>query len=233
MTSVNLLFMKGWARCRENLLANLLAGIVLWIMGGLIIAAFHWYPDFNAVLVEVGVTKAEWGYGYSCLSTAFFGGLVPYCLLFLQGKIPSGGKLAWLAFFLIFWGVKGMEVDAFYRLQGYLFGYSADFLTILSKVLVDQFVYCIFWSAPCTALFYGWKRAGFTLWKDRSWLSLGYILEESAFLLVSTWVIWIPSVSIIYAMPKDLQIPLFNLTLCFFVLVISLLEKPDGKKVAG
>ena len=159
-------------RCRENLFANLLTGIVLWVMGGLIIAAFYWYPDFNAVLVEVGVTKAEWGYGYSCLSTAFFGGLVPYCLLLLQGKIPSGRKLAWLAFFLIFWGVKGMEVDAFYRLQGYFFGYLANFQTILSKVLVDQFVYCIFWSAPCTALFYGWKRAGFTLGR----IVLGYRL---------------------------------------------------------
>ena len=139
-----LLLKQGWVRCCENLLANLLAGIVLWVMGGLIIAAFYWYPDFNAVLVEVGVTKAEWGFWYSCLSTAFFGGLVPYCLLLLQGKIPSGRKLTWLAFFLIFWGVKGMEVDAFYRLQGYFFGYSANFQTILSKVLVDQFVYCIF-----------------------------------------------------------------------------------------
>jgi hypothetical protein len=233
MASVIFLFKQGWLRCRENLLANFLTGLVLWAIGGLIIAAFHWYPAFNGVLVEVGVKKAEWGYGYSCLFTAFFGGLVPYCLLFLRGKIPRGRKLSWLAFFLIFWGVKGMEVDAFYRLQGYLFGYSVDFQTIFSKVLVDQFVYCIFWSAPCTAFFYGLKRADFTLGKGRSWLSFGYILGESAFLLVSTWVIWIPSVSIIYAMPKDLQIPLFNLTLCFFVLVISFLEKTNGEEVAG
>ena len=34
-------------------------------------------------------------------------------------------------------------------------------------------------------------------------------------------------------MPKDLQIPLFNLTLCFFVLVISFLEKRGGEEVAG
>ena len=105
MASVILLFKQGWTRCRENLLANLLTGIVLWVMGVGIIVAFHWHPAFNAVLVEVGVKKAEWGYGYSCLSTAFFGGLIPYCLLFLQGKIRNGRKLVWLAFFLIFWGV--------------------------------------------------------------------------------------------------------------------------------
>jgi hypothetical protein len=90
---------------------------------------------------------------------------------------------------------------------------------------VDQFVYCIFWSAPFTALFYGWKKAGFKFVADPPWLSARFIFEESIFLLFSTWIIWIPSVSIIYAMPENLQIPLFNITLCFFVLVISVLEK--------
>ena len=196
-------------------------------------SGFSLVSSLQCLFGRTGSKEGRMGVWVFLSVDCFFGGLVPYCLLFLQGKIPSGRKLAWLTFFLIFWGVKGMEVDAFYRLQGYFFGYSANVQTILSKVLVDQFVYCIFWSAPCTALFYGWKRAGFTLGKDRYWLSLGYILEESAFLLVSTWIIWIPSVSIIYAMPKDLQIPLFNLTLCFFVLVISFIEKRDGKGVAG
>jgi len=118
-------------------------------------------------------------------------------------------------------------VDAFYRLQGYLFGYESTFRTILTKVLVDQFVYCIFWSAPFTALFYGWKKAGFKFDADPSWLSARFICEESIFLLISTWIIWIPSVSIIYAMPENLQIPLFNITLCFFVLVISVLQTPN------
>ena len=112
-------------------------------MGGLIIAAFHWFPAFNAFLVELGVKKAEWGYGYSCLSTAFLGDLFLIACFFYKAN-SQREKAGLLTFFLIFWGVKGMEVDAFYRLQGYFFGYSANVQTILSKVLVDQFVYCIF-----------------------------------------------------------------------------------------
>ena len=150
---------------------------------------------------------------------------MPYAFLYFRGMVPVASKISWLSFFVFYWGIKGMEVDVFYRLQGYLFGYEATFGTILTKVLVDQFVYCIFWSAPFTALFYGWKKAGFKFVTDPPWLRVRFICEESIFLLISTWIIWIPSVSIIYAMPENLQIPLFNITLCFFVLVISVFEK--------
>ena len=215
----------AWFRCRQSLRTNLITGVVLWSFGLLIILSYHWSPGFSRMLGNLGSLKKEWSYLYSCISTAFFGGLVPYLFLYYRGMLPVGCKLSWLLFFLMYWGIKGMEVDAFYRLQGYLFGYESTFITILTKVLVDQFVYCIFWSAPFTALFYGWKKAGFKFVKDPRWLSVRFICEESIFLLISTWIIWIPSVSIIYAMPENLQIPLFNITLCFFVLVISVLEK--------
>jgi hypothetical protein len=39
-----------------------------------------------------------------------------------------------------------MEVDAFYRLQGVIFGNGTDFLTIFAKVVVDQFVYNPVWA---------------------------------------------------------------------------------------
>ena len=54
-----------------------------------------------------------------------------------------------------------MEVDAFYRLQGFLFGQSNSFEVIFAKVFTDQFIYCVIWAAPTTAIFYGWKNANF------------------------------------------------------------------------
>lgn len=217
----------AWLRCRQSFRANLITGAVLWSFGLVIIWSYHWSPGFSLLLGNLGSLKKEWGYLYSFISTAFFGGLVPYLLLFFQGMVPVGMKRSWCIFFILYWGFKGMEVDAFYRLQGYLFGYEATFGTILTKVLVDQFVYCIFWSAPFTAVFYGWKKAGFKFVTNPPWLSVQFICEESIFLLISTWIIWTPAVSIVYAMPENLQIPLFNITLCFFVLVISVLQSPN------
>jgi hypothetical protein len=53
--------------------------------------------------------------------------------------------------------------------------------------------------------------------------------------LLGIWVVWIPATSIIYSLPLPLQIPLFNLVLCFYVLTVSALtlrnhlsSTPDG-----
>ena len=124
-----------------------------------------------------------------------------------------------------------MEVDAFYRLQSFFFGASPEFKVVIYKVLVDQFVYCVIWSA-FNRNFYGWKDADFK-WTDVVvFQKFGVMLDEILFLLFSTWIILIPAVTIVYSMPNNLQIPLFNLTLCFFVLVITLSEK-SGEKLAG
>jgi hypothetical protein len=43
--------------------------------------------------------------------------------------------------------------------------------------------------------------------------------------VLSNWLVWIPAVSVVYAMPAELQIPLFNLVLCFWVLLLAVLNK--------
>lgn len=51
-----------------------------------------------------------------------------------------------LAFYIFFWIYKGIEVDAFYTLQGIMFGNEATAKCIIPKVIVDQFVYNPPWS---------------------------------------------------------------------------------------
>ena len=52
---------------------------------------------------------------------------------------------------------------------------------------------------------------------------------EVARLLLSTWLVWIPATAIIYSLPSALQVPLFSLTLCFFVLLVSVFSADQGK----
>ncbi|MEK9772145.1 MAG: hypothetical protein VW576_01140 [Opitutae bacterium] len=225
------MFKQAWDRCRSNLKANLITGVCIWVVGGVLIFFYYKVEYFASWLDQFGKLKKDTGFLYSALSTSLFGGLIPYLALLFRKSIPKTKRWAWLVFFVLFWGVKGMEVDAFYRIQGYLFGQDNSWEVIFSKVCTDQFIYCVFWSAPITAIFYGWKNADF-LWSEvKEIRDLRCLVRESAFLLFSTWIIWIPAVAIIYAMPTDLQIPCFNLTLCFFVLVISYLEPHE--EVAG
>lgn len=44
---------------------------------------------------------------------------------------------------------------------------------------------------------------------------------------ISNWLIWIPAVSVIYMMPVDLQLPLFNIVLLFFGLLVAVLSKNE------
>jgi hypothetical protein len=53
-----------------------------------------------------------------------------------SGPSPRGE----FAFQVVFWFLKGMEVDAFYRLQGWMWGNDSQFSTIVCKVAFDQFV---------------------------------------------------------------------------------------------
>ena len=217
--------LKAWRRCQINLRANLVAGLVIWSLGAGIFWGYENSKAFERFLNHTAELKNQYGYLYSAISTSLFGGVLPFLLLLLRQGIMRNRIVSWFLFFSIFWAIKGIEVDAFYRLQSYFLGNSSNWKTVSAKVFIDQFIYCVFWSAPLTALFYGWKDSDFCWAKVRVLKDVGVLVDESLFLLVSTWIIWIPAVSIIYSMPANLQIPLFNLTLCFFVLVITISGK--------
>jgi hypothetical protein len=72
-----------------------------------------------------------------------------------------------------------------------------------------------------------WQDQGFNWLKTRRQLTLPILTIKIATTVVTNWLIWIPSVILIYMMPLSLQIPLFNLVLCFFVLVLSAVQKDE------
>ena len=204
---------KAWIRCLCSLRTNLLAGLIIWSIGILVYFLYSNSAIFRDYLNQVAGLKKEFGYFYSAISTGLFGGVIPFLALLIKGKIPPNRISHWFCFFLFFWAFKGVEVDAFYRLQSFWFGETSEFKVVICKVLVDQFIYCVIWSAPVTAILYGWKDAKFKCSDIVVIRDLGEMMEETLFLLFSTWMIWIPAVAIIYSMPENLQIPLFNLTL--------------------
>jgi len=224
------LVVNAWGRCRQNLRINLIAGLVIWLVGVSVCYAYWNIEEAKSFFFRIAEAKKEYGYLYSACATAVFGGVIPFLFLLCTAQIERTRILKTFFFFLFFWAYKGVEVDAFYRLQTLLVGGQSSFWTVFTKVVIDQFVYCIIWSAPLTAIFYGWKDAHFS-WKQVEVLKKKErMIGECFFLLISTWIIWTPAVSIVYSMPSDLQIPLFNLTLCFFVLVITVSK---ARRVAG
>lgn len=212
-------------QCLSSIKENLLPGLALQAVACLVVGAYYLLPDTRWVFDWIAYVKIEYGYLYSAITTAFFGGLVPFLYLLAVGKVSRGD--VWLVgvFFVLVWGWKGIEVDFLYRMQALMFGADTGTWTVVKKVAFDQFVFCPIWSAPVTALLYRWKDCGFSWRRFRGELDREFFELEVLGVLVAIWVVWIPGTAFIYSMPSALQLPLFQLVLCFFVLLVSVLGR--------
>jgi hypothetical protein len=204
---------------------NLAPALALQCFALVLVVAYYMSPSVGAWLNGVGELKAAHGFAFSVPSTALFGGLVPFFVLWARGAVPRERAAFELLFYLAFWCWKGAEVDAFYRAEAWYFGATTEPLVIAKKVFVDQFLYNPLWAAPTQTLCFLWKDVGFSSSALRAQLSWPRFLRQCAVVLVSTWVVWVPAVSIIYALPSSLQLPLFNLVLCFWCLLLTFVSR--------
>jgi hypothetical protein len=216
---------SGFAAVRRNVLP----GLALQVFALALVLTYYLSPDARPTFELVASWKLRFGLGYSALATALFGGLIPYLYLLGSGQVPPGQRRAQLLFYVLFWAYRGVEVDVFYRLQAFLFGDQASLSVVLPKVLVDQLIYSIVIAAPGQVVFFLWKERGFSLTATRPDLNLSYLVSAEARVVFSQWMVWIPAVSIIYSLPSALQIPLFNLVVCFWVLLLTFVSKHGGQ----
>lgn len=218
-------------RCLAGVRANLVPGLFLQAIACVVVGVYYLIPEARGAYDWIGEVKVRYGYGYSMVTTGIFGGLLPFAYLAFFGKVSRSEFWAVGLFFLGAWSWKGIEIDILYRGQAVMFGEGTEVATVVKKVLFDQFVFCPLWSAPVTALLYRWKDCGFSWRRFKRELDREFFLLEIPAVLVAIWVVWIPGTAFIYSMPSALQLPLFQLVLCFFVLLVSVLGKK--RDVAG
>lgn len=205
---------------------NLLPGLVLQLFALAILAIYFWVPASQPVFSLLGELKQTYGFTYSFIATALFGGLIPFVYLWLSNSLaPQRNKLGLLLFYLLFWGLKGMEVDLFYRFQTDWFGSGNDLHTLATKVAVDQFIYSALWAAPGITLVYLWMESNWSFRQCKQAMTREFFCIKIPTVILSNLLVWIPAVTVVYAMPGELQIPLFNLVLCFWVLLLAVLNK--------
>lgn len=208
--------------------ANLLPGLVLQGFALLILLSYFCIESVGGWLDELGAVKERIGYLFAAVSTAIFGGVVPLGVLVLTGKVKRKHILPHLLFYGGFWLWKGVEIDAFYRAQAFWFGDAATPRVIATKTIVDQFIYNPLWAAPTQTIFFLWKDCGFSLLETQRRLQERSLLRRSVVVLVSTWAVWVPAVMIIYTLPSALQLPLSNLVLCFWCLLLSFVSVDES-----
>ena len=211
-----------WRSGLRSARANLLPGLVLQAAALALVFAFYRHDGTRAALGRVAGWREEVGVVLSILSTGFFGGLLPMLYLKLRHATRARYAAAQAAAITVFWAYKGFEVDLLYRLLARFVGEGHDFRTIAIKTVFDQFIYCPLIAVPVTVIVYEWVTARFDTGAVVADVRAGgWVRRRVVPVLLSNLGVWLPAVCIIYALPTALQLPLQNLVLCFFTLLVA------------
>jgi hypothetical protein len=208
----------------DSIKQNIKPGIVLWGLALTLVILYYRHEPSRNFFDFFGNLKTRHGIVYGILSTTLFAGVIPYLYLLLTKSIKKN-YLPELLFYIFFWASKGAEVDLFYTQQSVWFGNTADTWVIIRKTVIDQFVFTVVWVAPTIAIFYEWKNVGFKFVLLKNSLNKSFLKTQLPTIIFANWIVWIPTVSIIYILPLQLQLPIANIVLCFWVLLLAILNK--------
>jgi hypothetical protein len=214
-----------WQSGLRGARANVVPGLVLQAIAIAVAVGYYWVPFVHAGLAQLELMHRTIGLWFSVASTGICGGVIPFIYLHFARRDSSGNPRYdwWQGLGLtVFWAYKGIEVDLWYRLQAHMFGSGHDLGTIATKVVMDQFVYCPIFAVPVTAAIYQLVDSGYNgggLLDDVS--KPRWYLRKVLPVLISNLGVWVPAVVVIYILPTALQLPLQNLILCFYTLIVA------------
>jgi hypothetical protein len=200
---------------------NFWAGVILWLFGSAIVGSYYLVPAAREQFDRLAEVKTSWGYVFSFFSTAIFGGVIPSLI-----AATNNGKTLRRNLFLgvtntLLWALKGFEIDWFYRVQATLFGNNQAFSTIVTKTFFDQLVYVPVFGLVNVVLFVLWRDNNFSCRRFRAALGPHWYAQHVLPVLISNWCVWIPAVLLIYGLPIGLQLPIQNLVLIFWILILT------------
>jgi len=204
---------------------NRVPAFILWCIGMALLGGYYSWPPLRESLNEIARLKQSGGLLVAACTTGFAGGVLPTLFQLFASPVVRAKALRDAPFQTAFWFCKGIEIDLFYRGQALIFGESPTLPIVAVKVFVDQFIYCTFWAVPTMVFLYQWKENSYSLLQTWAGIDRRWVRENALPVLVTNWVIWTPTVFIIYSLPLGLQLPIQNIVLSLFVLLLVVLTK--------
>jgi hypothetical protein len=197
-------------------------GLVLQAAALGLVLSYYFVPAAHGLFDRFATWRTEGGYWFSAALSALCGGVLPFLYLRFNPATRAANPWPLIFFFSLFWVWKGVEVDLWYRILSGWFGDGTDAGTIARKVAADQGGFNPLYAAPVGNLIFAWKDAGFRwapVWAD---VRAGRWYYRRVFpVLLTVWALWVPVVCCVYTLPPALQIPLFNIVLCFWSLLFT------------
>lgn len=171
-------------------------------------AAYYLVPGAPAAMAGVAAFKRAGGVLLAALCNVVAGAILPEITRVATGRKRTGAGE--MAFQFAFFALLGAYVDLLYRGLGEVWGNAADVATVGKKLLFDQLVSSPLVTIPFSTVAFVWKDSGFSLARTRNaFRAQGGFLVRYLPTLVTCWGFWAPVLVAVYAMPVDLQFPLF------------------------
>ncbi len=223
-----------WRAGLRSARANLGPGLVLQAAALVAVLAYYHHAPTRAAFEQLMAFRGRTGFVFGILSTALFGGVLPF--IYLRSNPETRPHHGWRegAALTAFWGYKGIEIELLYRGLARFVGPGNDAGTIVIKTLFDQGVYSPVLAVPTIAIFYQWCTSGFSGRVVMADLRTpGWYGRTALPTLLANLGVWLPAVAIIYALPTALQLPLENLVLCFFTLLLAHLNRRKVRRATA
>jgi hypothetical protein len=196
----------------------------------MVVATYYCWPAGAALLSRYAAWQHAGGILRTGLAAGFAGGILSELSLiyFRDTGRWNQTHLENMAFRFVVFFFGGLVVVKFYELQAYWFGDGLTWRVLLPKVLVDQFVFSVFWSTTYQTLIFRWQALGYSGSRLRSELDRHFVVERMLPVLVTNWMFWIPGVTLVYTMPLILQMPLNIFATAIWSLLLAGLSKTAG-----
>ena len=208
----------GWMGAQENLIP----GLVIIFFAALLVAAYYIFSSVRDALVGLQSLRNSWGLTFSMLTSAIGAGLIPGLYLMTVGKSQRDARGYWdLLFTCLVWATNMIWVDYFYQFQDWFWGPSLTFGIVISKMLLDQFVFTAFLSIHHVGIGFRLRDLNYDFNALGRALRDDWIIKVTITMLVNCWLTWIPGTLVVYSLPLPLQIPLMVLIQCFFALEMA------------
>lgn len=205
-------------KIKKSFFQNFYAIIFLQIVAVIILLLYYntyFFPNF---LNDIANLKEKIGVIFIMFTTGIAGGLFPELLnkIFKKNYFIDIKKTFML---FMFWFYKGFEIGLFYTILSKLIGADNSLTTVFKKIMIDEFIYTPFWAVPTMITYYAFIENNVLSYIKKKFV------EDYLSILILNWIIWIPSVAVIYSLPLPLQMPIQNIILIIWGILIVFFAK--------
>jgi hypothetical protein len=225
----------GWQRGFAALQSLFVAGACLWGVAFAVWVLYNNAPPFTKALDALGELKNYWGFYFDMLTVGFMAGMVPSSIMSLRrlcGTVAPNAPLSLRRELLlvvshtVMFSLYGIWIDLFYNLQTYLFGAGMDLATVANKVAVDQGLLCPILDVPLVQMILlyidcslGCTPFNVEVSRREMWTVHGILSDWWLPAILTTWLVWIPSLFVVYSLPGALQFIMFSIVMTFWTMI--------------